>query len=560
MKKIILFLIFSVFTVQASSQLEYYKGYRDGFKEGYCHGDVGCVAPIAPVGPAKSGENFFSYKDGYNNGYAAGIQARDRDNSSYSNQYQTYRQSSSNIISMYNPRSQQQLTNALMQRQALFDQNKNYADDLLNWIEILKTQTNDSQFNSALNKYKSTLLLLKKQDLSAVGNEIRQIERNVELELAKAVARAENGNSYNSKSNTNKGSSSTANVSVKPSKTDFSPGDIVILESRTGLRNKPSTDAEIIEYTDSEQEARIVRNVDNVFYELDLNGRSFFVTFMWFAKKNSLSTSAEIKDNNKQVSVSNKQKTTESIYNSAVEAYNNGNFLEARNKLNSLIAEERNSTLYHFRGFTYLRERDFISAINDFKEALLINPTDTGCYYNLAYTEYLIEDYQNALINFTKAINLGSDRLNAYFFRGIIKSELGDIRGAISDYDFIISEFHSIDDNSFRATVLNNKAYCLVGLDDYDSALPLVNNALTLEKDKSFIWDTRGELYYKTGKFQECISDMTKALSIEESENSFFYRGLARIMLKDKKGCEDLSKAGELGKMEAYDEIKKYCN
>ncbi len=559
MKKIILFLIFSVFTVQVFSQLEYYKGYRDGFKEGYCHGDVGCVAPIAQVGPVKPGEKFFSYKDGYNNGYNAGIQTRNRDNTSYNNQNQANRLTSRNVYSMYNQNSQQQFINAVVQRQALFDQNKTYADDLLNWIEVLRTQTNDSQFNTALNKNRSTLLLLKKQDLSAAGNEIRQIERNIELELAKAVARAEYVNSDNSKSNTNRRSSSTANVSVKPSNTDYRPGDIVIIENGASLRNAPSTDAKVVGYASSEQEAKIVRNVDNVFYEIDLNGKRVYVTFIRFTKKDSKSVFVERKSEIASV-VENKQETAESIYNSAVEAYNNGKFLEARNKLDSLIKEERNSTLYHFRGFTYIGERDFNSAINDFKEALLINPTDTGCYYNLAYTQYLIEDYQNALINFTKAINLGSDKLDAYYFRGIIKSELGDIRGAISDYDFIISEFHSIDDNSFRATVLNNKAYCLVRLDDYDSALPLVNNALTLERDKSFIWDTRGELYYKTGKFQECISDMTKALSIEESENSFFYRGLARIMLKDKKGCEDLSKAGELGKMEAYYEIKKYCN
>ena len=52
---------------------------------------------------------------------------------------------------------------------------------------------------------------------------------------------------------------------------------------------------------------------------------------------------------------------------------------------------------------------------------------------------------------------------------------------------------------------------------------------------------------------------MSKALLIQEHDNSFYYRGLAKLMLKDSGGCEDLSKAGELGKMEAYDAIKKYC-
>jgi tetratricopeptide (TPR) repeat protein len=111
------------------------------------------------------------------------------------------------------------------------------------------------------------------------------------------------------------------------------------------------------------------------------------------------------------------------------------------------------------------------------------------------------------------------------------------------------------------STVYNNKAYCLVELGKNLEALPFVNKALQLDKTESYIWDTRGEIYYNLGQFQNCIKDMSMAIQINsESENSLYYRGLAKIKLgNNRAGCDDLSLAGENGKKEAYDAIKINC-
>ena len=53
---------------------------------------------------------------------------------------------------------------------------------------------------------------------------------------------------------------------------------------------------------------------------------------------------------------------------------------------------------------------------------------------------------------------------------------------------------------------------------------------------------------------------MTEAINLKEDNNSYYFRGLSNIKLKKKEfGCKDLSKAGELGKIEVYTEIKKNC-
>jgi len=558
MKKIILFLIFSVSSVQAFSQLEYYKGYRDGFKEGYCHGDVGCIAPAAPVAAVVPGEKFFTYKDGYNNGYAVGLKMKQSDQRD--DYQQNYSRPSSNIISMYNQAAMQQFTNAVVQRQAIFDKNKEHAEDLMDWVNLLKTQSKDQQFLKALENYRSKLLSFKGQDLSTIGNELRQIERGIENELNQAFSRI----------NSNTTSSLTTYPTIRDP--NYKPGDFVTLTGGGPVRSAPYSSSKQIGESIMNQVVKIKRYVGNNFFEIELNGESAFISkgFIWektnerayneSAKQFSQTFTENNSQTNQIIAENSDQKSVESIYSSALQDFQSGNYADARKKVELLISKDHNPIYYHFRGLTYMYEEVYNKASADFSEVLKLNPDDTVTYYLSGLSEYYTNDYKNALVHLTKFVKLAPEYLDAYYIRGRIKSKLGDKRGAISDYDVIISSLDKTTGKEGLASILNEKAYCLVEVGDYNNALPIINKALELEKDSWYYWDTRGELYYKIDKYQESISDMTRAISIEENDNSYYYRGLAKIMLKDLKGCQDLSKAGELGKMEAYDEIKKYCN
>lgn len=64
------------------SQSNYYKGFNVGYKEGYCHMKVGCIAPIPPNPPNPGvSENINSYMDGYNKGFVMGYSAQQSSNS-----------------------------------------------------------------------------------------------------------------------------------------------------------------------------------------------------------------------------------------------------------------------------------------------------------------------------------------------------------------------------------------------------------------------------------------------------------------------------------------------
>ncbi|MBG6110976.1 tetratricopeptide (TPR) repeat protein [Flavobacterium sp. CG_9.10] len=174
---------------------------------------------------------------------------------------------------------------------------------------------------------------------------------------------------------------------------------------------------------------------------------------------------------------------------------------------------------------------------------------------------YNNNDYQKAIFSFSKHLQNNPNDTDVLFMRAMTKSELNDMYGAISDYDKILSLEGEVTPTTYKfSTVYNNKAYCLVNLKNYKEALPLVEKALKLDTTEWYIWDTRAEIYMNLGKLDESISDCNEALKIKENSNSYLIRGLAKIKKGEKsQGCQDLSKAGELGESKAYDAIIKYC-
>lgn len=250
-------------------------------------------------------------------------------------------------------------------------------------------------------------------------------------------------------------------------------------------------------------------------------------------------------------------------YQKAEELWKNKDPKGALEQINlSIEASPNYAGSFYFRGFVYLFGiRNFEKAIEDFTKSIQMQPDFEGAYFYRGMAYETLEKFIEANKDYTYCIKINKDNLDAYFRRGLVKSNLGDRAGAIVDYDYIIN-YNGSNKKEFNAlaTTYNNKAYCLVELGRNTEALPLVNRALDLEKGEAYIWDTRGEIYYNLQEYEKCIKDMDKALSISESENSYYIRGLAKIKLGEKiEGCSDLSKAGELGKTEAYEAIKQYC-
>lgn len=166
--------------------------------------------------------------------------------------------------------------------------------------------------------------------------------------------------------------------------------------------------------------------------------------------------------------------------------------------------------------------------------------------------------YSNAIENLDLCLDNQYDGV-IMFHRARCWDMLDNKQMSMKDYDTIINK--GCSNKTILAMSYNNRAYDFVKLQKYNEALPLVNKAIELDNTVSFIWDTRGELYYHLGEYEKCIEDMDKAISITEGEtsygNSYYYKGLAKLKLQKKSEARlDLKKALKYGKLEAQKYIE----
>jgi superkiller protein 3 len=262
-----------------------------------------------------------------------------------------------------------------------------------------------------------------------------------------------------------------------------------------------------------------------------------------------------------------------SAYNNMGIAYDNlENYQEAIRCYQKAIAiDPKDATAYYNMGIAYRNLENYQEAIRCYQKIIAIDPQNANAYGNMGLAYYNLENYQEAIRCYQKIIDIGSNDELAYslLFHIAIKVSNSDRRQAIKLYDILIAHRTSIADKKLLATVYNNKAYCLVELGDYKTALPLVNEALEIESGLSFIWDTKGEACYHLGLYKQCIQSMDKAISITDSSwssfkgsdhnNAYYQRGLAKIRLgQQASGYQDIRTAAKNGMEEAIKYLREH--
>ena len=98
------------------------------------------------------------------------------------------------------------------------------------------------------------------------------------------------------------------------------------------------------------------------------------------------------------------------------------------------------ATQYFDQGVEKYDTGNYQGAIDDWSRAIEINPKNALAYYNRGLAKDDLQDYQGAIADYTKAIEINPDFASAYGSRGYAKGVgLQDGNGACSDYRKAIS-------------------------------------------------------------------------------------------------------------------------
>ena len=161
---------------------------------------------------------------------------------------------------------------------------------------------------------------------------------------------------------------------------------------------------------------------------------------------------------------------------------------------------------YSNSGSAKCRLNDFQGAINDFNEAIEIDPSSAMAYSNRGSAKFELRNYKGAFDDFNKAIELDPNYAMAYYNCGNAKLELKDYQGAI-DYS---TQYINIDPNYAKA--YNNRGVAKLKLKDYKGAIDDYNKAIENNSNHADAYNNRGYIKCKLGDAQYGLKNYKGAI------------------------------------------------
>jgi tetratricopeptide (TPR) repeat protein/S1-C subfamily serine protease len=165
-------------------------------------------------------------------------------------------------------------------------------------------------------------------------------------------------------------------------------------------------------------------------------------------------------------------------------------------------------------------------------DRLIERDPKSWAYYNRGVIKSELGDKKSAIADYDIAIRINPQFAIAYNNRGVVKSELGDKKGAIADYDITIR----IDPQ--YAEAYNNRGLAKSELGDKKGAIADCDIAIRIDPKSAIAYSNRGSVKYKLGDKKGATEDFNIAIRIDpQYAEAYYNRGVAKSELGDKKGA-----------------------
>ena len=221
------------------------------------------------------------------------------------------------------------------------------------------------------------------------------------------------------------------------------------------------------------------------------------------------------------------------------------------NDLIGFIDNERNfdSAQHSFYSGNDNAERaDYQAAIEDFSQAIELNPSDPSAWRNRGNAKAKLSQHWNALQDYNKAIELNPNDPDTWSKRGNAKAKLSQHEEAIKDYN------KAIELNPNHPYAWYNRGIAKDDLDQHEEAIKDYNKAIELNPNDPDTWNNRGNSKTKLGQYEEAIKDYNKAIELNPNDPDTWYNlGIAKDDLdQHEEAIKDYNKAIELNPNDPY--------
>lgn len=161
--------------------------------------------------------------------------------------------------------------------------------------------------------------------------------------------------------------------------------------------------------------------------------------------------------------------------------------------------------------------------------------------------------YGQAIENFNVLSQLDTSDYWTFFFRGIAKYNLGDLRGAKRDFD------HSVRLNPVFTSGYHYRGITESRFGNYDAALADLQRAIELRPGNEGLYFSRGVTYFLSQQFGKAVSDFDRYIrKAPKDPSAYLNRGASYLFLGDTlKALNDYNKAIKLDRFDPEGYVRR---
>ncbi|GEM_PF-1263866 len=157
-------------------------------------------------------------------------------------------------------------------------------------------------------------------------------------------------------------------------------------------------------------------------------------------------------------------------------------------------------------------------------EVLSRKPSSFSAFYWRALGKRRMEDYVGAVDDYTNAIRINPRYADAYTCRGLVRAAQQDCRGAIEDHGAAL-KIHPRFADAYA-----NRGMARAHHGDIDGALEDFSAALAIDSRLSIVYLNRGSVRERKSEWDPAIDDYSEAIRLDpEMKESFVRRAGARL-------------------------------
>ena len=219
----------------------------------------------------------------------------------------------------------------------------------------------------------------------------------------------------------------------------------------------------------------------------------------------------------------------EVLYQQAKACVNGGKPVQAVALISQLIkSDPTDAVAYLDRGGVHASIGEVALAISDFSVAINLQSDLVEAWYNRGTTFAQIRRFERAIADFTEAIRLKPDFARAYCNRGLANVQLGRYDDALADYVI------AIDRDAKLTYCYFSRGSLYLTLGEYQKAINDLTQALSEKRGDPIALTRRAQAYEALGQKSRALDDFRAALEVSPKLESA-REGFERIMTEQQR-------------------------